>query len=191
MIFKGWIPALGLFVLAVTWSGCETDRLPSVHPCVDDVIRLGDTLTIALLDIPEPKTDSYLVGSDGTINLSLLGSIVATNKKFGVFEKEIQKEYLDRKFYKQIKVVVKPGDRFYTVGGEVNAKGRQIYVGQTTVLRAIVSCGDFTEFANRRKVEILRADGTREVMDCVQARRDQRYDRPICPGDAIFVPQSL
>jgi protein involved in polysaccharide export with SLBB domain len=116
---------------------------------------------------------------------------VATNKKFNVFEKEIQNEYLKGKFYKQIKVVVKPGDRFYTVGGEVNAKGRQIYVGQTTVLRAIVSCGDFTEFANRKRVEILRADGTREVIDCVKARRDQRYDRPVCPGDAIFVPQSL
>ena len=168
-----------------------TDDLPPQYSCVDDVIRLGDTLTINLLDIPEPKTDTYLVGSDGTINLSLLGSIVATNKKFGVFEKEIQKEYLDRKFYRQVKVVVKPGDRFYTVGGEVNAKGRQMYVGQTTVLRAIVSCGDFTEFANRRSVEILRADGTREVMNCVKARKDQRYDRPICPGDAVFVPRSL
>jgi protein involved in polysaccharide export with SLBB domain len=191
MIFKGWIPALGLLVLASMWSGCVTDQLPSQYSCVDDVIRLGDTLTISLLDVPEPKTDTYLVGSDGTINLSLLGSIVATNKKFGVFEKEIQDQYLAKKFYKQIKVVVKPGDRFYTVGGEVGGKGRQIYVGQTTVLRAIVSCGDFTEFANRRKVEILRADGTREIIDCVKARKDQRYDRPICPGDAIFVPQSL
>src|SRR5215203_3335836 len=169
MILKGWIPALGLLVLVATWPGCVTDQLPSHYSCVDDVIRLGDTLTISLLDIPEPKTDTYLVGSDGTINLSLLGSIVATNKKFGVFEKEIQKEYLDKKFYRQIKVVVKPGDRFYTVGGEVSSKGRQIYVGQTTVLRAIVSCGDFTEFANRKKVEILRADGTREVIDCVKA----------------------
>lgn len=191
MILKGWIPALGLFVFTSMWSGCMTDDLPPQYSCVDDVIRLGDTLTINLLDIPEPKTDTYLVGSDGTINLSLLGSIVATNKKFGVFEKEIQKEYLDRKFYRQVKVVVKPGDRFYTVGGEVNAKGRQMYVGQTTVLRAIVSCGDFTEFANRRSVEILRADGTREVMNCVKARKDQRYDRPICPGDAVFVPRSL
>jgi protein involved in polysaccharide export with SLBB domain len=191
MILKGWIPALGLFVLTLMGSGCISDPPPDHHPCVDDVIRLGDTLTISLLDIPEPKSDSYLVGSDGTVNLSLLGSIVATNKKFGVFEKEIQKEYLDRKFYKQLKVVVKPGDRFYTVGGEVNAKGRQIYVGQTTVLRAIVSCGDFTEFASRRSVEILRADGTREVMNCVKARQDQRYDRPICPGDAVFVPRSL
>jgi protein involved in polysaccharide export with SLBB domain len=86
---------------------------------------------------------------------------------------------------------VKPGERFYTVGGEVVAKSRQLYVGQTTVLRAIVSCGDFTEFANKRKVEIIRADGTREVMDCVKARKNPKFDRPVCPGDAIFVPRSL
>jgi protein involved in polysaccharide export with SLBB domain len=194
MILKGWIPALGLFVLTSMWSGCHiftADRPPGHHPCVDDVIRIGDTLTISLLDIPDPKTDTFLVGSDGTVNVFLLGSIVATNKKFGVFEKEIQNAYLEKKYYSKVKVVVKPGDRFYTVGGEVNAKGRQFYLGQTTVLRAIVSCGDFTDFANRRRVEILRADGTREVMDCIKARSDQRYDRPICPGDAIFVPRSL
>jgi protein involved in polysaccharide export with SLBB domain len=194
MILKGWIPALGLFVLAATWSGCSifmADQPPSQYTCVDDEIRIGDTLTISLLDIPEPKTDSFLVGGDGTVNLPLLGSIVATNKKFGAFEKEIQKAYLDKKMYRQVTVVVKPGDRFYTVGGEVNSKGRQIYVGQTTVVRAIVSCGDFTEFANRRRVEILRANGTREIIDCIKARKDHRFDRPICPGDAIIVPRSL
>ena len=89
-------------------------------------------------------------------------------------------------------VVVKPGLRFYSVGGEVKQPGRQQYAGQITVLRAIVTCGDFTEFANRRKVEIIRASGQREVMDCNKARKDpMKFDRPICPGDAIFVPRSL
>lgn len=73
----------------------------------------------------------------------------------------------------------------------MKSAARQIYVGSTTVLRAITSCGDFTEFANRRKVEIIRANGQREVMDCNKARKDpSKYDRPICPGDAIFVPRS-
>jgi protein involved in polysaccharide export with SLBB domain len=86
---------------------------------------------------------------------------------------------------------VKPDQRFYSVGGEVYQKGRQLYIGKTTVLRAIASCGDFTEFANRRKVEITRADGRREIMDCKAALRDPRLDRPICPGDHINVPRSL
>ena len=191
MILKGWIPALGLLVLAATWTGCK-HRPPGTYPCVDDEIRVGETLLISLLDIPDPMADkSFLVAGDGTVNLPHLGSIVATNKKFVVFEKEIQRLYIEKKLYRHVTVSVKPGERYYTVGGEVNTKGRTLYLGQTTVLRAIVSCGDFTDFADRRNVAIVRANGTREVMDCVQARKDPRYDRPLCPGDAIFVPRSV
>jgi len=192
MIWKGWISALGLFVLVATWTGCETaDNTQFV--CVDDEIRIGDTLNISWLDIPDPITDkAFVVRSDGMVNLPFLGSMPAAGKKFGAFEKEVQAEYIKRGIYKQVTVVVKPGDRFFSVGGEVKNPGRQIYSGQTTVLRAIVTCGDFTEFANKRKVEIIRASGEREIMDCKKARENpKKYDRPICPGDAIFVQRSL
>src|SRR5688572_32431940 len=124
MILKGWILGFGLAVFAATWTGCATDPLQH-YTCVDDEIRVGDTLLISLLDIPDPMADkAFLVGGDGTVNLPFLGSIVATNKKFGAFEKEIQKMYLDKKIYRQVTVSVKPGERHYTVGGEVNTKGR-------------------------------------------------------------------
>jgi polysaccharide export outer membrane protein len=191
MTWKSWISALGLFVLAATWAGCETERA-ATFTCTDEEIRVGDTLTISLLDIPDPLQDKqFVVRSDGTVNLQYIGSMKAAGKKFGEFEKEIRAAYIDKKIFSSVTVVVKPGDRFYSVGGEVKAPGRQVYVGTTTALRAIVTCGDFTEFANRKKVEIIRHDGRRELMDCNKARKDSAYDRPICPGDAIFVPRSL
>ena len=193
MIWKGWISALGLFVLTATWIGCQTADTKTQFVCVDDEIRIGDTLNISWLDIPEPITDkSFVVRNDGKVNLPFLGSVQTANKKFGEFEKEVQSAYIEKKIYRQVTVVVKPGERFYSVGGEVKAPGRQQYVGQTTVLRAIVTCGDFTEFANKRKVEIIRASGEREIMDCKKARENpKKSDRPICPGDAIFVQRSL
>ncbi len=193
MIWKGWIPALGLFVLAVTWTGCETPGAGSQFVCIDDEIRIGDELSISLLVSSDPPIDkTFVVRADGTVNLQHLGPFPAAGKKFGQFEKEVQKAYVEKKIYRELTVLVKPGDRFYSVGGEVATKGRQVYVGQTTVLRAIVSAGDFTEFANRRKVQIIRATGETEVMDCKKARDNpKKYDRPICPGDAIFVPRSL
>jgi protein involved in polysaccharide export with SLBB domain len=192
MTWKGWISALGLFVLAATWVGCETAGPAQPPVCTDDEIRIGDTLTISLLDIPEALIDKqFVVRSDGSVNLPYLGAIKADKKKFGEFERQVQAGYIEKKIFKQVTVVVKPGDRFYSVGGEVKAPGRQIYTGQTTALRAIVTCGDFTEFANRKRVEIIRATGAREVMDCNKARENPtKYDRPICPGDAIFVPRS-
>lgn len=191
MILKGWISVLGFFVLAVTLTGCKTPP-PKEYICVDDEIRIGDELTISLLVASDAPIDKrFSVRADGTVNLPQIDPLVAAGKKFAKFEKEVEAAYIAKGIYKRLTVLVKPGDRFYTVGGEVSSKGRMIYVGQTTVLRAIVSCGDFSNYANRRKVEIIRADGKREIMDCIQARKDPRYDRPICPGDAIFVPRSL
>ena len=194
MIWKGWIFALGLFVLATVWSGCETDHPPSAFVCIDDEIRVGDTLSISLLDIPSTETlqeKQFVVRSDGTVNLPSLNAVPAAGKKFGEFERDVQTNYIANKIYQRVTVVVKPGDRFYSVAGEVKSPGRQIYSGQTTVLRAIATCGDFTEFASRKKVEITRANGQREIIDCNKARSDSKYDRPICPGDYIFVPRSL
>jgi protein involved in polysaccharide export with SLBB domain len=192
MTWKGWISAITLFTAALSWTGCVNDEAVQPFVCADDEIRIGDTLTINLLDIPDPLTDKqFVVRSDGSVNLPYVGSVEAAKKKFGQFEREVQQVYIQKKIYRQVTVVVKPGDRFYSVGGEVKAPGRQIYTGQTTALRAIVTCGDFTEFANRKKVEIIRANGIREVMDCDKARENPtKYDRPICPGDAIFVPRS-
>ena len=193
--WKGWILALGLLMLAAVWVGCGTPPPPQPYNCIDDEIRIGDTLNISYLDIPpehQPAEKQFVVRSDGTVNLARIGAIPAANLKFGAFERAVEQAYIKAREFNHITVAVKPGVRFYTVGGEVNGKSRQEYVGQTTVLRAIASCGDFTEYANKRKVVIIRANGDREVMDCVQARKNpKKYDRPICPGDYIDVPRSL
>ena len=192
MTWKGWISSFGLMVLAVAWVGCVTPPPPPPYVCTDDVILLGDTLTIGLLNIPDPPPEGqHVVRADGTVNIFRLGPVPAAGKKFSDFERETRDAYIEKKLYNQITVVVKPGDRFYTVAGEVNGRARMVYNGGTTVLRAIASCGDFTEYANRRKVEITRADGKHEVVDCKQAMKDSRYDRAICPGDYILVPKSF
>ena len=193
MIWKGWISAVASVVLVVLWTGCVPPPPDKQYVCKDDVILLGDTLTISLLDIPDPPGQGqHVVRADGTVNMFRLGSVPAAGKKFSDFERETKEAYITNQFYRQITVVVKPGDRFYTVSGEVNTHGaRLVYQGSTTVLRAIASAGDFTEYANRRNVEITRADGTRETVNCNWARKDARHDRVICPGDYIFVPKSF
>jgi protein involved in polysaccharide export with SLBB domain len=194
MIWNRCFLAAVLSALLVLWSGCVTPAITGKVTCVDDVIRVGDILKISLIVPGETGAASdkdFLVGSDGTVNLYLLGPMKAADVKFADLEKAMQKAYIEKNYFKQVTVVVKPGDRFYTVAGEVKAPGRQFYIGQTTVLRAIAICGDFTEFANRSRVEITRADGKREVMDCKKAIKDASYDRPLCPGDHINVPRSL
>ena len=188
MIRNGLVFALGLLLVA----GCQTKPLPPYH-CKSDNIRTGDTLIISLLDIPEAIADKeFVVRTDGTINVPLLQSFPAAGKTFGELERALQQAYVTNRYYRQITVLVKPGMRYYSVGGEVKQPGKLLYSGETTLMRSIVSAGDFTEFANRRKVELNRADGTREIVDCVKARHQpEKYDRPVCPGDYINVPRSL
>lgn len=191
MTWKRWISVLGLSFIAALWFGCGTTKPPKPYVCAADDIHTGDSLIISILDIPEPILDKeVVVRTDGTINVPYLQSFNAAGMTFGELERKLQQAYIDRKIFNRVTVLVKPGFRFFSVGGEVKQPDRKPYVGETTVLRAIVSCGDFTEFANRRKVEIIRANGERETEDCVKARKDPRFDRPVCPGDAIFVPRS-
>ncbi len=192
MNLKGLITGLVVLTTALFWAGCETTG-PEKHViCTSDEIRPGDSLSISFLDIPEQVSDKeFQVRGDGTINMPLIGSVKVLGKKFGDLERELQGMYVP-KYYTRLTVVIKPRERFYSVGGEVKAPGRQVYIGETTILRAIVTAGDFNEFANKRKVQIIRANGEQEIVDCKKARENpKKFDRPICPGDAIFVPRSL
>ena len=75
------------------------------------------------------------------------------------------------KYYVRLNVTVKPGDRIYYVRGEVKQPGREIYVGETTVTKAITSAGDFTDFANHN-VKLIRANGEVIKVDVDKALED-------------------
>ena len=187
-----WIALLGVVLMAVVLPGCVTNDVPPpVKPCVLDELRTGDMVTINFSDIPQgalPAEQKVRVKDDGTLTLPMNLSIMAAAKKTGVVEKEIRALYVPSLF-NQLTVTLKTEDRFYSVGGEVKSPGRQIYLGPTTVLLAIQSCGDFTDFAKKSTVEIHRADGTIQIIDCKRARKDPKWDLPICPGDSINVPR--
>jgi protein involved in polysaccharide export with SLBB domain len=186
--------AFGLGVLL--WCGCATSKPPgggraAAKPCSLDELRPGDMVTITFSDLPAmatPPEQKVRVKEDGTLSLPLNQSVTAATKSIAVVEKEIVALYVP-KFYRQLSVTVKTDDRWYSVGGEVKSPGRQVYLGPTTVLRAIQGAGDFTDFAKRSGVRIHRADGRLEIIDCKKAIKNPKFDVPICPGDAINVPR--
>lgn len=196
MIFRNWIASLALLLTLLVLAGCVTDPNPNIAnvPCSSDELQVGDLITVTFADLPPEKAVPDHKGrimDDGTMNLPFIGSVKVAGKKAGAVQQDIHDRYVPR-LYVQLTVTIKTEDRFYSVGGEVKAPGRQIHLGSTTLLKAIQSCGDFTEFANQRKVEIIRANGDRIIVDCKKARKEpKKYDVPICPGDSIHVPKSL
>jgi polysaccharide export outer membrane protein len=155
-------------------------------------LHIGDVVTVVLSGLPdELLPQEKPIKEDGTISLTDIGSVKAAGKTAGELEDYIQKLYVP-KFYTHLTVTVKTtGDRVYYVRGEVKSPGRLIYAGQITVTKAITSAGDYTDFANHKKVLLIRASGQRFKINCDAILNGEQPDPPVYPGDQIQVPRSL
>ncbi len=187
----GWLSLLPMTVWFV--AGCASTPLPENGPDVAAVARfhVGDTITVAFDGPPEPLLPhEESIKEDGCITLETIGSVKAVGKTAGELQNEIQARYVP-KVYTHLTVTVRTGDRVFYVTGEVNDKGRQIYSGEMTVTKAITSAKDFTDFANRKKVWLIRANGQRVKLNCIDIMNGTAPDPLVYPGDQIQVTRRL
>ncbi|HEV2392421.1 MAG TPA: polysaccharide biosynthesis/export family protein [Verrucomicrobiae bacterium] len=156
-----------------------------------DVLHPNDAVIITFSDLPVPQPPiSDRVKEDGTITLIQNQTFQAAGKTRRDLEKEIRARYVPD-YFKTMTVQVEHAEqsRFYYVGGEVKLPARQIYISRITVLKAIQSAGDFTDFARKRGVVLTRANGKTVTVNCVRAQRHPELDLEIFPGDKIWVPR--
>ena len=215
-LFVCGLIASSLFLAGLVFTGCSStptlDNLPAAGqvqtnstgltssdmPATGDdqtnseVARfhIGETVSIIFSgtqDTIEPHDE--LIKEDGNITLPLIGPVKALGKTAGELQNEIHDLYVPR-YYVRLNIVVKPGDLIYYVRGEVKQPGREIYVGETTVTKAITSASDFTDFASH-KVWLIRANGKRIKVNVDKALEDPTMDPQIYPGDQIVVPRRL
>ena len=169
-------------------TSMETDVSP------DRVARLhiGDTLTITFSGLPDQlEGQNPTIKEDGTITLPDIGRIKAVGKTPGELEDAIHDLYVP-KIYTHLNVTVKTSsDRVYYVRGEVRAPGRLIYAGAITVSKAITSAGDFTDFASRGSVWLIRANGDRFKLNLNKILDGDQPDPPVYPGDQIVVDRRI
>ena len=179
-------------------NGCATPPQTAPTPVVSkehraEVARfhVGETVSIMFSGTPDQiPPHEEIIKEDGDITLSLIGSVHAVGKTAGELQSEIHDAYVP-KYFVRLTVTVKPGDLVYYVRGEVKGAGRQLYVGETTVTKAIASAGDFTDFANHGNVTLIRANGQRIKVDCDEAQQDASTDPHIYPGDQIVVARKI
>lgn len=154
-----------------------------------DILHSGDMLTVNFSDLPyqQPSIEQR-IRSDGTITLIQNQSFTAADKTTGQLEKEIRERYVPKIFVNMtVSVLHSKESQFYYVGGEVKLPGRQVYISRIKVLGAIKSAGDFTDFANKKDVQLTRADGRTYKLNCKQALKDPKLDLEVFPGDNITV----
>ena len=191
--------SLALALLCCLGIACETPgpgpgsapAAPRGVPAADSVetLRAGDKLQVSLADLPMGTISAEVtISEDGKITLHLDQTFQAVGKSRPKLETEIRARYVPN-FYTKMTVTVKQEDRFVFVGGFVRQPNRYPYTTGLTVLKAISSAGDFSEFGDKTKVTITRSDGRKETMDCKKAIEDPSLDRALFPGDRIYVPR--
>lgn len=102
----------------------------------------------------------------------------------------IQKAYLDGKIYRHITINVMIPTQSYYVRGEVRQPGRFALTGGMTILKALAAAGGYTEFANPRRVNVIRMGETFET-NVRDIERSPERDVEVQPGDVIVVPRSM
>lgn len=157
-------------------------------------LGVGDLLTINFSDVPTgamPMEQQHRVGDDGLITLPFNVQVQAAGKTPTQLQKEIRDAYVPSWFV-NLTVIVKAQDRYVYVDGEVKVPNKIFHQDGLTVLRAISTVGGFTDFANKKKIEVRRAIGGKvELVDWSKARKNPKLDLPLYVNDQVYVPRGI
>lgn len=181
-----------LGMMALLMTGCKTTEDPGKKQTDDGQqksslsLHAGDRVKVDFIGNVTIPSREEEVKEDGTINIEHLGAVQVAGKTTREAEIMIQTNLVPN-YYKSLTVTVTAVDRLFFVGGQVTKPGPQHYAGNMTVTKAIQSAGDFTDFANRRNVQITRANGKIETVDYEEATRNPSKDLEIFPHDKVVV----
>ena len=198
---------------ALAWAQPETQAPKSTNPPAPAATRPGALPTTAgvgesvdpnkyiigpedILAIQvwrEPDFSKILaVRPDGKITLPLLGEIQAGGQTPIQLTKTVTDKlgnYVNRP---DVTVIVEQvRSKRYYIDGEVTRPGEYTLVGPTRVLEALSKAGGFQEFANKKKIKILRNEGKQTFkFNYKEVSRGKHLEENIEleNGDHIIVP---
>ncbi|MEY2878928.1 MAG: hypothetical protein RLZZ15_1308 [Verrucomicrobiota bacterium] len=188
-------PWSAVVALALVVAGCGTTRrAPATNPAVPvptttSQLRPGDSLTVALLGVPDPSTNAVQIDDSGLISLPYVGTLTAAGASAAEVSQRIRETYLARKIYTTVDVSVTVTERFVYVGGEVQHPGRIPWSPDLTVAKAIQSAGGFTLYAKETAVRLVR-DRAAYTLDVKLAQKTPAEDPRLIPGDSLQVSRS-
>jgi polysaccharide biosynthesis/export protein len=153
------------------------------------LIGAEDVISIKVWKEPE-NSGQFVVRPDGKIAVPLIGEIQAaglTPERLGAsIALGLQKVMV----HPEVTVgVERVNSKKYYIQGEVNKPGSYPLVIDTTVLEALVNAGGFREFANSKKIVILRGSD-RLKFNYREVTKGKKMEQNILvrPGDQIIVP---
>jgi len=165
-------------------------------PAAEVAFRVGDTLELRIGGVPSEETQlvtgAYTVDGEGFINLPYIGKVKAAGLTQAQLQRAVESAYRGGDIYTNpsITITVPTVARFVNVSGDVRQPRRVEYTTDLTVLGAISAAGGFTDYADQRKVRLIRSGKVR-MIDVKAVRSNPSLDIALLPGDQIEVPQSF
>jgi polysaccharide biosynthesis/export protein len=156
------------------------------HPFI---LGAEDQITIQIYGSPE-FGGAHMIRPDGKITMPFLGDVLAagfapTELATSIREK-LKKYIVDPDVSVQVNAV--NSKKFY-IQGEVGRTGGFPLLVPTRVLEALVNAGGFKDFANQKKIIIMRLTGERLKFNYKEVIQGKKMDQNIYlkPGDIIIV----
>ncbi|MES2310641.1 MAG: polysaccharide biosynthesis/export family protein [Verrucomicrobiota bacterium] len=195
-----WTFSVFVFLILVL-KGISQDHLDTN---AGHLLGSGDKLTYRVEEDGDPAV-SITVSDAGELEIPLVGRVRASGKTTQQIVKEI-KPLLEQEYYHKATIrlsidQVNPNGNVVKVylTGEVRKPGPQEFLlnERMTASRIILKAGGFADFANTRKVKIVRQDASgkttsfeadlKEVLEGGKVELDPE----VKDGDLIIVPQKL
>jgi len=159
-------------------------------------LRIGDPIEIKIGGVPNEEqtqvNNTYTVDTNGSVNLPYINKLKAEGLTPAQLARSIEQTYRTNKIYTNpnITILMQPTARFVNVGGAVRTPARIPFTEDITLLASINAAGGFNDFADQKRVRLLRGNDVK-VYDVRQFRRDPSLDVKLQPGDRVEVPQTF
>ena len=164
-------------------------------------LRIGDRISLQILedrDIPK----SLVVADSGELDVPYIGRVTATDKTCKQLADEL-KGQLEKEYYYRATVILaldvvnKVLGRIYIWGQVRNQGPLEIAINENlTAGKAILRAGGFGDFANKKKVQVIRGTGMEGfekktfTLNMVEILEDGKTEKDLVllPDDSIIVP---
>jgi protein involved in polysaccharide export with SLBB domain len=159
-------------------------------------LRVGDPVELKIGGVPQDEqlqvNNLYTIDSGGSISLPYINKVRAAGLTPSQLARQIEEAYKANKIYTNpnIIIIMQPQARFVNVGGAVRSPSRVPFTEDMTLLAAINAAGGFNDFADQKRVRLLRGSKV-DIIDVRQFRKNPAKDIALQPGDRVEVPQTL
>lgn len=179
----------------VTKSAVSTTALTetrSATTATPYTIGSGDVLNVQVWK-EKDLSQTVVVRPDGKISLPLLGDLQVIGKEPSQVEEIVQTRLQSMVVEPRVTVTVAEiHSRMVYITGEVARPGAYPLNTPITVLQLIAQAGGLTEFASRKKIQVIRANNKRDEhllsYKAMTQSKDGSNNLILNPGDTVVIP---